>query len=345
MPFLIHKTTQFITVRAQCRYLHLVHEIFTKFPNGKLAACVKQKLNIQPKPFTILKPSGKIAVNSVKEALEHIEPMTHLSKVCGDQIYQFSKLDAPRPSPNKPSGAIKETAGCRDGNAREFHLKTDASSCHLAHVLSKAYQVLSFRNVDLRRVEFHVTMEEDFSIEWALQNCPHLRPEMILAAMPPETMVLAPPLADGRRKLMWALYRTQTSAEARETVLRRAELQAKRLLRESADFAVEMNGSKVNDVKGEIVADKGESGLSSQTTDAEKLHIARRSSRKEREEAKPRNLLRNEQLWNEPCKRFQRAWKREAYQKSERFLVKQRMRRAREEDPIKAKAKGNIRRR
>ena len=206
MSFLIQRKTHFITSIVQCRRLHLVHEIFTKYPNGKLAACEKQNLNIQPKPFRILKPSGSVMVNNVKEALEHLEPTTHLTKAGGDQTYHVSKLKPPPPTVDKQSGGIKETAGCRDGNAREFHLQSNANSLHLAHVLGKAYQVLSFKNIDLRRVEFHVHMKEGLSIEWFLENCPHLRPEMILAAMPPETIVLAPPLPDGGRQLMWALY-------------------------------------------------------------------------------------------------------------------------------------------
>ena len=35
--------------------------------------------------------------------------------------------------------------------------------------------------------------------------------EIILAAIPNETLALAPPLADGRKKLMWALHRGRTS--------------------------------------------------------------------------------------------------------------------------------------
>ena len=329
MSFHIQRITKSITFRVQCRRLHLVHEIFTKYPNGKLAACEKQNLKVQPKPFTILKPSGPVMVNSVEEALEHIEPMTHLTKAGGDQAYQISKLKPPPPTVDKQSGGIKETAGCRDGNAREFHLKSKANSLHLAHVLSKAYQVLSFKTTDLRRVEFHVHTEEGYSIDWLLENCPHLRPEMMLAAMPLETIVLAPPLVDRGRKLMWALYRTQTPAEAREKEkLRRAELQAKRSLHEAANLEAEVNGSKVYDNIGKIMADERPSDLSSESTNIDKLQILPKPSKQRGEEAKPRNLLRNVQLWNKPSKKFKRAWKRGPYQTSERFLAKQQKRRA-----------------
>lgn len=340
MSFLIQRAIQIVTLRAQCRHLHLVHEIFTKYPNGKLAACEKQNLNIQPKPFTICKPSGDVTVSNVKEALEHIEPMTHLTKVGGQQTYQISKLNPPPPTPDKQPGGKQETAGCRDGNAREFHLKTNASSTYLAHVLSKAYQVLSFRNIDLRRVEFHVTTEDDFSIEWLLENCPHLRPEMILAAMPPETIVLAPPLADGRHKLMWALYKTQLPAEARDKVFRNARLQSKGLLHEASNLAVEVKGLKVNDAIGKTATDERAFDLSSESANIDKLQIVPSPLRQRGEEITPHNVLRNEQTWNKPSKKFQRAWKKEAYQTSKRCLVKQQMRHAQAEDQLQSKAKG-----
>ena len=339
MSFLIYRTTHFITLHAHCRHLHLVHEIFTKFPSGKLAACEKQELNIQPKPFKILKPSGAITINSVKEALEHIVPMTHLTKVGREQTYQISKLDPTLSTADKQSGGIKETAGRRDGNAREIHLKTNASSPYLAHVLGKAYQVLSFKDRNLRRVEFHVNAEGDYSIEWFLENCPHLRPEIILAAMPPGTMVLAPPLTEGRRKIMWAVYRTLTSVEASERLNRRAELQAKGLLQEAANLEVGVSGSKVNDAIRQIATDKRASDLSSERTNIDQRQIEQKPPSQSGEEAKrPRNLLRNVQLWSKPSKKFKLAWKREPYQTSKRFLAKQQKRRAQAEDETKATA-------
>ena len=122
--------------------------------------------------------------------------------------------------------------------------------------------------------------------------------------------------------------------------MRRAKRQAKGPLQEAANLEAKVGGSKVSNDSGQIMTDERASDLSSESTNIDKLQIGPNPSKQRQEEAKPRNLLRNVQLWNKPSKRFKRAWKREPYPTSERFLAKQQKRRAHAEDQVKARANG-----
>lgn len=340
-------TTRVISTRLQCRHIHLVHEIWTKYPSGKLARCKEQKLIIQPTPFGLRTKSGKtITIKTVKEVLEHIEPMTHLEKLSGENTYRVSPLDPP-PVVKKPPGEKFEKPGTRDGGAREVHLNTSAHPTYLKHVLSKAYHVLCFKDLRLRKVEFHVRTEKSKGIEWALENCPHLRPEVILAAMPRGTKVLAPPLADGETKLMWALHFGHIPPEMQDKKTK-GDKSAKGVGRE------EKNPNEVSttgtNLRESFTINDAKPALSGKGTAVEKLEKAQRISRAQKRDARTDKLLqqeveqqarenpdhnrsstktsdddgeavgkdktslsRNEQLWDKPTRLFMRAWKREAY--------------------------------
>ena len=340
MPPLLTRISPFVIARTQRRRLHLVHEIFTKHPNGKLAACKKQKLELQPKPFRIKTPSGVVTLNSVREAFKYIKPMTHLMKVDGKQIYQVTSLELPPPLLDE-RGNLRELPGPRKGSALEIQLTTGCSSADLKSVLSRAYQALLSKRVDFRRVEFHVKVKEDNTNTWALKNCAHLRPEIILAAMPEDTLVLAPLLADGRSEMMWALHRMRTPLELEE---KRAENIARGLMKGGTTSWVDDNQDEELDLRDLKVRDFSESNTSTRRQphsvvvgngiDIDKPQAATDVSRSETKEEKSRDanlrmIQRYEKVWDTPSKWFNRTWKRKAWQGSKRFLKKQEQRRRR----------------
>ena len=350
MSVLTNLATRITGNRVQRRQIHLVHEIWTMFPSGKLARCKEQKLTIQPKPFGLQTKSGKtITITSVKQVLEHIKPMTHLEKLDGENLYRVSSLDPP-PDVKKPTGEILEEPGRRDGGAREVHLKTNANSTYLKHVLSKAYEVLCFKNLKLRKVEFHVRTEKDKAIEWALENCPHLRPEVILAAMPLGTKVLAPALVDGETKLRWALHFGHIPPEMRNKKPK-GDKAAKGIAEGEENPHVGAISTRETNVRDSIPSKDGETALGRKNKFKEETENAQRMSRVQKKEARtdrvlPREVgeqarekqshkdlstktsdhddkaagkyralvLENEQMWEEPTRLFMRAWKRTPYQ-------------------------------
>ena len=338
VPPLLTRISPFVIARTQRRRLHLVHEIFTKHPNGKLAACKKENLQLQPKPFQIETPSEAVTVNSVREAFKYIKPMTHLTKVDGKHIYQVTSLKLPPPLLDE-RGNLRELPGPREGSAHVIQLTTGCSSADLKTVLSRAYQVLLSKRVDFRRVEFHVKVEGDRTNHWALKNCAHLRPEIILAAMPEDTLVLAPLLAEGRSEMVWALHRMRTSLELEE---KRAENIARGLMKGGTTSRVDDNQDEELDLRDLEVRDFSESNTSTRRQphsivvgdgiDVDKPQAATDMSRSETKEEKSgdanlRMIQRCEKVWDTPSKKFNRAWKREAWQGSKRFLKKQARRR------------------
>ncbi|KAL8794058.1 MAG: hypothetical protein Q9195_003358 [Heterodermia aff. obscurata] len=338
VPPLLTRISPVISARTQHRRLHLFHEIYTEYPSGKLAACERQELDLQPKPFRIVTPSGLITVNSVIEAFKYVEPMTHLMKVDvdGEQIYRIASLETLAP-PRSKLGNLTEKPGRRVGGAREIHIRTDCSSAYLRRVLSRAYQVLTFKTLVLRRVEFHVRVEGDYSIEWALENCPHLRPEIILAAMPEQTAVLAPPLADGRNKLMWALHRKRTTAEWLEE--NGAESIARGPTKEATTGQIDENETKQLRVRDMATRRKDvyqsttdrrrepTSILVGDGPDVDKSQAVKdmpRSETKEAESPNPDSCMvdKYQKMWNNPSipTKFRKAWRRESRKRPERFL-------------------------
>lgn len=192
--------------------------------------------------------------------------------------------------------------------------------------------MLSFKTVCRRRVEFHVTVEGDCTVEWALENCPHLRPEIILAAMPTGTLVLAPPLADGRTELMWALHRARTALDVEE---KSAGLTAKGFIKGATTSEVDENEAEELEVRDfetgtKEVSESNTNGrreppsvLVGDGTDVDESQIPTDVSRSERKEAILRNktsrmIRKYEDVWNEPSQRFKQAWKREASKRKPR---------------------------
>ena len=294
-------------------------------PNGELAACRKQNLELQPKPFQIETPSRLVTVNNVIEALRYIKPMTHLMKVDGEQIYRIAPLEPPRLPLDDQGNSVEPRGRCK-GGAHEIQLTTGCSSAYLESVLSGAYRVLSFKTVRRRRVEFHVTAEGGCTVEWALENCPHLRPEIILAAMPAGTLVLAPPLADGRTELMWALHRARTALDVEEKPAGRT---AKGFMKGATTTEVDENEAEeleARDLKtgtkdvSESNTDRRRappSVLVGDGTDVDKSQVPTDVSRSESTEVilRNRNLRlkrKYEEVWNEPSQKFKLAWERSA---------------------------------
>ena len=314
---LFTRISPFIFARTQCRQLHLVHEIFTNAPTGKLATCEKLNLEIQPKPFQLATLSGLVTVNSVIEALGYIKPMTHLMKLDRQKIYQITALNPPPPLEyEKKSKSLKRFLKTRrrDGDAHEIEFTTGCNSTNLEKALSNAYQMLARKSKHARRVEFHLRVVGNRSIEWALEKFPHLRPEMILAAMPEQTAVLAPPLAYGKNELMWALHRRPKMFEI--IGKNKSEEPESRDLKDK-DVS-ESNDSK-NREPSPVQVGEG--------ADVDKAQAATDVSRSETNVAKPPetdSCIENshETIWDRPCETFSKAWKREAYEESTRYLTK-----------------------
>ena len=189
---------------APTRKLHLVHEMYTKgTPSHKLAHITEKTLPDPGTRFPITDIWGAtLGEKTMSEALELLRPALHLRQiVLADKrsVYRIEKLKPPPVKPN-PEGKPK-----RAGEAKSLYLTTACGERDLKHKLSKAYEFLCRG----WKVELHLRprggVDSWKSVDWALLNCIHLRPEVIFASMPKGTTMLVDPVSEGVQ-LIWVMY-------------------------------------------------------------------------------------------------------------------------------------------
>ncbi len=181
------------------RRLHALHELFSKSPRGKSIALRGKSLPTIENEVRLENGKGRTiaTVKTIARLVEHLGPLSYLEKVPSENhLYTIVPLKTFRPS--KKQDQFK-----RAGNGKELYITTSSDLLSIKHNVSKAYDFLSKGY----RVEFHVRPRSNNrvqTIDWALQNALHLRPEVIQAAMPKGTKILIPPFRDGTA-LIWAL--------------------------------------------------------------------------------------------------------------------------------------------
>ena len=190
------------------RRLHALHELFSKVPTGRLSTLPKKELplEIEKVQFQDNKGNGFATATNIANVVKQVQPFSYLEKVPSESLlYKVSQLK--KYPPSKKRDAFK-----RSGQGRELCLTTTCSTDDLRHKLSKAYEFLSKG----WRVEFHLrpkSNNREYTIDWAMNNAVHLRPEVICAAMPAGSIKLLPPIQDGTQ-MIWILEHPTNRREA-----------------------------------------------------------------------------------------------------------------------------------
>ena len=212
--------------QTHSRCMHLIHQMMTKYPVLEQLDSIMKK-NVPSSDQIYLRlydiQDKDLGIMTLPEALERIEPHFHLSqRVSGSTHYQIRPLRLPTKeklfATEWEKGGRGNKAFARAGRSKDMPLKTVVTPSHLHQILSAAYEDL----IRGARVEFRLgrrTCSSDRikTLDWALINALHLRPDTILAAMPPGTTTLAQPCyVSGRENvMMWALEYAPALKEAR----------------------------------------------------------------------------------------------------------------------------------
>lgn len=191
------------------RYLHLVPGLLSKgAPRNKVKSLPRKTLPIvEWKCFRLRKEKNAAPiVVTLSQALKLIRPSTYLANTSpSSRNPRYTILPLKQAAFKKTPEQRKR--GKLGAQTKEFHLRPSCSPPHIAQVMSKSYAFI----LEGYRVEFHLRgpapakENEDYStVDWALKNSMHLRPESILAAMPEGTTYLMEPVTDGD-EIIWAL--------------------------------------------------------------------------------------------------------------------------------------------
>lgn len=190
------------------RCIHALHDLFTSTPTGRLPTLASKGLPQLENDVRIQERNGKTiaTVSSIADLVSHLEPFSYLEKLPSEKpLYRIIELL--KFPPRKKPAEFK-----RAGSGKELHITTTCPPGALKHRVSKAYEFLSKG----WRVEFHVRPlkgNKGRTVDWALQNALHLRPEVISAAMPEGTQVLMPPVQDGTT-MLWVLDHKENRLKA-----------------------------------------------------------------------------------------------------------------------------------
>ena len=179
------------------RAIHLLHSLFSKDVPIRMLLKVREKTYPDADQVSLkLLQNGqwRPTVMTLKEALARLEPLSYLVQTEDTPgTYRILKFDNPGLTHNKKkAGPSSRRYYKRNGRSKELHTNTDCSAAQLRHKLKLAYDYLQ----EGSRVEFHISSKANASaetIDSELRNHLHLRPEAILATMPPGTTMLAIP--------------------------------------------------------------------------------------------------------------------------------------------------------
>lgn len=182
------------------RALHLLHSMFQKYD-------MKMLQDVRAKPIPpadqlslklVEKGSDESTIMTLAEALARLEPCSYLVQVkAGTEdtpgTYRILKFIGPGIAAlNRKIGPNTKRYYKRSGRSKELPFNTDCPSALLRHRLKLAYGFL----LEGSRVEFHLrskAVARAESVDSALRNHLHLRPDAIMAAMPAGTTMLAIP--------------------------------------------------------------------------------------------------------------------------------------------------------
>ena len=229
------------------RAIHLLHSLFCQ-------ADVAMLENVRKKTYPtadqlslklVKNDEGETITLTLSEALARFNPFTCLvptkpgtKKTPG--TYSFFEFPNPALSQDpKIKGPLTRRYYKRRGRSKEIHLNTDFSATTLSHQVQLAYGFLQ----EGSRIEVHLRSKAEASaesVDSALKHRLHLRPDTILAAMPPGTTMLAipatlqPPEEEPRRASKFEINKTSDVFWAMENrrALRRTQIFTPSRLRE-----------------------------------------------------------------------------------------------------------------
>lgn len=231
--------------RQQTRHLKLLHELFVSKPfpisaenQAQLDACQPKRLpspvdiqldlsndpNVQPERLTLSETQARL------NPLSHLTLSTHLLNVGDkklylgkDKTYRILPLTLPKDfvpkilpdnwqhqGKRRPSGKNVEVQKFpHAGRGRQVHFTIYTPPAHLYSTLVMAYGCL----LQGCRIEFHLhqksnDVRDENTVDWALEHSLHLRPDVILKAMPEGTELLGLPATSKSHmgeELVWAL--------------------------------------------------------------------------------------------------------------------------------------------
>ena len=195
----IHRTRSINVLAVNRREIHILHQLFTKGPTHTLLSTVRRK-QLPPAELISLELLGaegkSFGVMALPRAWEHIklsETPSHLAQIgAGSYRIQPLKVVPDGKTPKNQGSTMKRTK--RAGRSKEFPFTTTEHAGRLQSILSKAYTFL----LQGIRVEFRLSQKvkgrnKVNTVDWALENAPHLRPDTILSAMPEGSQMLVQP--------------------------------------------------------------------------------------------------------------------------------------------------------
>lgn len=198
-------------IHVRCRTLHLLHQLFTKKSFSK-SQIDHLRLRTLPKPSDIRTSlfdpeTKKVQHLQLKKVIRLIKSGTYLAQsgFPNDSTFRVYDLGMPE-SPNPSKKRLK-----REGHGREIRLITICDAKYLRISLRRAHNFLQSGD----RVEFHLRVTNNKGkeaksqlIDATLHKRPDLRPDVILAAMPKGTTMLARPctkVGEDTQMLAWAM--------------------------------------------------------------------------------------------------------------------------------------------
>ena len=183
------------------RAIHVLHSLFS-VSDTKMLLGVRKKTYPSADELSLQlleKGQAKPTTMKLSEVLTRFEPFSYLvqTKVGTEETpgtYRLLKFNNPgdRPLTNRKKGPTSGRYYKRKGRGKETHFITDCPAALLRHRLKIAYAFL----LEGSRMELHLRAKASGradSVDSALRNHLHLRPDTILAAMPPGTTMLAVP--------------------------------------------------------------------------------------------------------------------------------------------------------
>ena len=199
VPFILRRARAPLQPRGT-RAIHLIHSLFSDEDKDMLLDVRKKTYPSADELSLRLLRKGEKEPTTMKlsKALTQFEPFSYLEEIKsgteeGPGTYRFLKFNDPGlPENKRPIGPMSTKYYKRRGRSKELHLNTDCPAALLRHRIKIAYAFL----LEGSRLEFHLRSKAvgaAETVDSALRNHLHLRPDTILAAMPPGTTMLAVP--------------------------------------------------------------------------------------------------------------------------------------------------------
>ena len=183
--------------------VHILREVAEKTSTAE-PLTVSEKPLPQKVEWFQLEDEGRLAAaDTVHQVLERLGPLSYLeNEYTHGLIYKISRFKDVKPT-------FKEKKLEPPDHGKEIHFNTICTKRTVRHNLRNAYKILSNGS----RVEFHLRGDNVQTIDWALKNALHVRPDIINAAMPEGTEQLLAPIQLGN-DLIWVLEHKKNRTRA-----------------------------------------------------------------------------------------------------------------------------------